>query len=129
MDLAGIRERIGYPTKGRRDLLTRVIEEPEEELHKVEYFLNIARACGMKVRDTSYEFFVADADRTFIRELLRKEGIGESDHIVVICPAGNWEPKRWPKADFAKFGDLLAQRQKVRIVIAAAPKDAALAGE
>src|SRR3989338_11000371 len=66
--LAGIRERIGYATKNRELILTKVVEEPMEETHKVDYFLNIARAAGIPASDTSYEFFIQDSDRRVIRD-------------------------------------------------------------
>ncbi|MCX5685847.1 MAG: glycosyltransferase family 9 protein, partial [Candidatus Omnitrophica bacterium] len=39
--LAGAEKIIGYPTKKRAILLTSPVEEPQEEIHKVEYFLNV----------------------------------------------------------------------------------------
>lgn len=124
--LAGIKERIGYPTKNRGGILTKVIEEPDEEMHKVEYFLNIARAAGMKTKDASYEFFVQDSDRKFIKDLLQKDGVTDKDFVVVLCPAGNWDPKRWPRENFARLGDELAEKYAARIVLSSAGRDIAL---
>jgi lipopolysaccharide heptosyltransferase II len=125
--LAGIPKRVGYPTKNRGGILTKVVEAPDEAQHKVEYFLNIARAVDIRMGDVSYEFFVEDADRRFVRELLAGEGIGDKDPVVVLCPGGNWDPKRWPRENFASLGDLLSEKTGARIVISGAPKDAALA--
>lgn len=127
--LAGIRERIGYPTKKRRPILTRVIEDPDEEIHKVEYFLKIARDCGMPVKDPSYEYFVDDADRRASGELLARSGIKAADKVVTLCPGGNWDPKRWPREKFASLGDEIARRWGARIVLAAAKRDMKLAEE
>ncbi|MFH1189435.1 MAG: lipopolysaccharide heptosyltransferase II [Candidatus Omnitrophota bacterium] len=127
--LAGIKERVGYPTKKRARVLTRVVDEPAEELHKVEYFLNIARACGMDVRDASYEFFVRDEDRRFVKELLAKSGIGDKDFVIVLCPAGNWPPKRWPAENFARLADELAEKFGAKIVLAAAERDSKIVDE
>ena len=127
--LAGIKDRIGYPTKRRAMLLTKVVEESPEELHKVEYFLNIAKTIGMTPRSKSYEFFVSDTDKKFISGLLSGSDISEKDHIVVLCPGGNWDPKRWPKGNFAEFADILTDKCGVRIVISGAKKDVKLAEE
>jgi len=126
---AGIKKRIGYPTKKRGGILTTAVEEPDEECHKVEYFLNIARATGIRPGDVSYEFFVEDADRKHVREFLAKEGIADKDRVVVLCPGGNWDPKRWPREHFAELGDLLAEKDGARIVISGAKKDVRLAEE
>lgn len=126
--LSGIRQRIGYPTKRRAILLTKVAEEPAgEALHKVEYFLNLARAVGIEAQDASYEFFIEDSDRRSVRKLLESNGVAPDSLLVTICPGGNWDPKRWPKENFAKAADLIAEKFKARIAIAGAKKDIALA--
>lgn len=127
--LAGAGERIGYSTKHRSSLLTAAVEEPAEAVHKVEYFLNLAKAAGIASRDDSYEFFIRDPDRQFIGKLLKDEGVEDADTLITICPGGNWDPKRWPKENFAKAADLMAAQFGARIAIAGAAKDAALAGE
>ena len=127
--LAGIKERIGYPTKRRTILLTKVIDSPAEELHKVEYFLNIAESAGLKASSRSYEFFINDSHKKFINDLLRSEGILENEIIVVLCPGGNWDPKRWPKENFARLADALSEKCGARIIISGAKKDVPLAEE
>lgn len=127
--LAGIEKRIGYPTKHRSFLLTEIVEEPTEELHKVEYFLNVARAVGIEPSSRSYEFFIKDSDRNFIRSLLKSSDVSDEKTLVVICPGGNWDPKRWPKGSFAKLADLLIERFGVKVAISGAKKDIGLADE
>lgn len=125
--LAGIRQRIGYETKKRWFVLTKGVEEPAGETHKVEYFLAIAEAAGIKTRKRSYEFVVTDADRKSIDGLLEREGVGREEKIVVINPGGNWDPKRWPKENFAKLADQIAKRFNARIILSGAKKDIGLA--
>ena len=127
--LAGINERIGYPTKKRGLLLTRTIDLPEEEVHKVEYFLGLARGSGIKVRETSYEFFVRDADRESVKKFLKRHGVADKDRLIVLCPGGNWGPKRWPKKSFAELGDMLAAGLSAKIILSGAKKDAVLVEE
>ena len=127
--LAGIKERVGYPTKKRMMLLTKVVEAPSEELHKVEYFLNIAKASGLAPKSTSYEFFINDSHKKFVTGLLRGSGISEKDRIVVLCPGGNWDPKRWPKENFAALADRLSRECGVKIVMSGAKKDLKLVDE
>jgi lipopolysaccharide heptosyltransferase II len=127
--LAGVKERIGYPGKRRAKLLTKIVEEPLEELHKVEYFLNIAAACGIVPRSRSYEFFTDDDDKKAAARLLASSGISDKDKVVVLCPGGNWDPKRWPKESFARLADMLSEKLGARIVISGAGKDVKLASQ
>ncbi|MDP3730127.1 MAG: lipopolysaccharide heptosyltransferase II [Candidatus Omnitrophota bacterium] len=124
--LAGIKERVGYPTKKRGLLLTRTIDLPEEEAHKVEYFLGLARGFGIKMRENSYEFFVQDADRESVKKFLKERGIADNDRLIVLCPGGNWGPKRWSKKNFAGLADMLAGGLNAKIVLSGAKKDAVL---
>jgi len=127
--LAGVKELVGYPTKKRSFLLTKVVEEPDEEVHKVEYFLNIARAVGIKPGSDSYEFFTRRLDMEYAQDLMENNGIGKDGKLVVICPGGNWNPKRWPKENFAACADLLVKNLGVKILISGSPKDALLVNE
>ncbi len=127
--LAGIKERVGYPTKNRSFLLTRTIGLPDEEVHKVEYFLGLARGSGIKVSESSYEFFVKDADRESVKKLLKKHEVADKDRLIILCPGGNWGPKRWPKKSFASLADMLAEKLNAKIVLSGAIKDSALVEE
>ncbi|MDP2928832.1 MAG: lipopolysaccharide heptosyltransferase II [Candidatus Omnitrophota bacterium] len=124
--LAGIKERVGYPTKHRDLLLTKAIDLPEDEIHKVEYFLNIARGYGMDAREKSYEFFVADRDKENLDKFLKQNGVRDTDRIAVLCPGGNWDPKRWPKENFAKLADMMIESLGVKIILSGADKDIGL---
>ena len=121
--LAGIPERIGYFTKKRAMLLTKLISPPLDKLHKVEYFLNIAKACGIETENKDYEFFTSPKDRNYIKNLLQENGLKESDFLVVINPGGNWGLKRWPKENFAKLSDRLIEKYQLKVIITGAKSD------
>ncbi len=121
--LAGAGERVGYPAKARKALLTTSVEPPEEELHKVEYFLRLAKALGCDISDKNYEFSVSEEARRSINAKLIGLGIKPEDIIVVLNPGGNWPPKRWPEEYFAKLGNMLTEKYPVKLVISGASKD------
>jgi lipopolysaccharide heptosyltransferase II len=125
--IAGIKKRVGYPTKHRDFLLTKAIDLPDHEIHKVEYFLNLARGAGINARENAYEFFVTDEDRGAVNKFLKQNGVEDKDRIVVLCPGGNWDPKRWPGENFALLADMLIESLGVKIVLSGAEKDISLA--
>jgi len=127
--LAGIPERIGYCTKKRGMLLTRKIALPEDDIHRLDYYLNIPESYGVKSDGRYYEFFISDNDREFINNKLKELGIKQDDFVVVINPGGNWAPKRWPKENFARLSDKLINELGARIIISGADKDVELANE
>lgn len=127
--LGGARERIGYATKRRGMFLTRVVEEPTEPVHKVEYFLNIARAAGIATGEAGYEFRVRDAQRARVKKLLSEFGVNRPDLLVALNPGGNWDPKRWPKENYARLADRFIEAYGAKVVITGAAKDVRLAEE
>jgi heptosyltransferase-2 len=127
--LAGIKERIGYPTKNRGFLLTKTAEEPDEDIHKVKHFLNLLAATGIKSKPHSCEFFIKESDRDSAKTFLKDNGIGDRDLVAVICPGGNWDPKRWPRENFAGLADILSEKFGAKVVISGAGKDIKLGEE
>jgi len=124
--LSKIPERIGYDSRKAGFLLTKRIPSPPKDLHRVEYFLGIARALGMRPKSTNYEFFVSEKDRDNRDEILKSEGIKEGEDFIVINPGGNWDLKRWPPENFARLGDEILNRFNMKVVLAGAKKDIGL---
>jgi len=127
--LAGIPQRIGYCTKKRGMLLTRKIALPQDDIHRLDYYLNIPESYGVKSDGRYYEFFISDDDREFIDIKLKELGVKKNDFVVVINPGGNWAPKRWPKGNFAALSDRLINELGAKIIISGADKDVELANE
>ena len=127
--LAGIPSRTGYNTKNRSFLLTRSIPAPDKLMHKIDYFLNILKSCGIKAEDRNCEFFVSDADIQDAQQILKENGIGVKEKYVVINPGGNWMMKRWSTENFARLCDMLIEKNKIKVVITGAKKDRHLAAE
>ncbi len=125
--LAGIPERIGYYTKKRALLLTKKVAIPQETLHKVEYFLNIAKASGITAENKDYEFFVNKEDSAYIDDLFTEYNLRSTDFLVVINPGGNWQLKRWPKENFSKLSDRLIKEYGAKVIISGAQGDFGLA--
>lgn len=125
--IAGIRVRVGYDTKRRGFLLTKRLGSPAKDTHRVEYFLNLAKAIGADTSKKDYEFFITEPDRKKSESILESRGVSNNNRIVVLNPGGNWDPKRWPVSRFAELGDRLIERYGVKILITGAEKDKALA--
>ena len=121
--LSNIKERIGYDNRKSGFLLTKKVPLPEVKLHKVEYFLGLAKAVGIKPKNRHYEFFVSrdsedDADR-----LLQKEGIRPDEEFIAMNAGGNWDLKRWPVENFIELGSEASKRFNIKVVLTGAKKD------
>lgn len=127
--IAGIRMRVGYNTKRRGFLLTKKLNLPTRDVHRVEYFLELARATGADTSKKDYEFFITESDRKRATRILESESVNYNDKIVALNPGGNWNPKRWPVDKFAELADQLIEKYRVKILITGAEKDKSLANE
>ncbi|MFC1666779.1 lipopolysaccharide heptosyltransferase II [Candidatus Omnitrophota bacterium] len=121
--LSKIPERIGHDNKKSGFLLTRKVSPPPKDIHRVEYFLTLARSMGMQPRKTGCEFFVSQKDKDKADEILKAQGFKGGKDFVVINPGGNWELKRWPAENFAKLGDAVFDRFNMAVVLTGAEKD------
>jgi heptosyltransferase-2 len=126
--LAGIPQRIGYYTKKRGFLLTKKISPPKRnDLHRIDYYLNIIEKAGLKVEDRYPEFFVGDEDINFVENILQKNSIGNNLFLAVLNPGGNWLPKRWPRDYWAVLADRLISELGAKVVITGNNNDLPLA--
>ncbi|HLD82501.1 MAG TPA: lipopolysaccharide heptosyltransferase II [Candidatus Omnitrophota bacterium] len=126
--LAGIPQRIGYFTRKRAFLLTRNVPVPKENTrHRIDYYLNIIEASGVKVEDRYPEFFISDEDAEYADNFLKKEGLAKGSFLVAINPGGNWLPKRWPREYWAELSDRLIKELGARVIITGGPLDIKLA--
>jgi heptosyltransferase-2 len=121
--LSKIPERIGYDNKRAGFLLTRKIPAPAKELHRVEYFLGIARGVGIEPRSINYEFFISENDRVKARLMLEEEGINSGEDFMVLNPGGNWDLKRWPLENFAQLGAEIFSKLNMKVVLTGSQKD------
>jgi heptosyltransferase-2 len=96
--LAGIPHRVGFATEGRRWLLQRSTPYPEK--HEVECFLDVLRADGIPVTDTSNENW---SDPDCDREVAATLSPGEPRRVFIcaksVFPLKDWAPER--------FGELI----------------------
>ena len=108
-------------------LLTEALELPSEQMHRVDYFLNLGKPLGIDTGRRDYELFISDEDRKNAKALLDRKAVKESDFLAVINPGANWEPKRWPRQNFARLCDELAGRFSAKVIITGSKRDIALA--
>lgn len=129
--LAGIKTRIGYSTKKRSIFLTKKIIPPDiNNIHRADYFLELAYRAGVKYRDNlGCDIHTNGHDKEAAQNLLKENGISIKAPFIVINPAGNWANKRWPAEYFARLCDLIAKDTNIKVVLLAADKDIKLANE
>ena len=114
---AGIPERIGTRTLKRGWLLTTAVEiPPKDSVHKIDGFLRIVEAAGIRPDGRHYDAGLLPEDEQSAAALARELGIGPSDRVVALHAGANWLLKRWPSRNFAALADALSERHGARVL-------------
>jgi heptosyltransferase-2 len=128
--VARIPRRIGFPTGGRRPLLTHPVPLPaeSESLHHVEFFLGPAVFLGCPDDDRTLVFPVGEEDRRSAGEFLDRHGVTArgARSLVAIHPGASRRERAWPAERFAELAGQLAD-SGARLMVLGAPGDRAAA--
>jgi heptosyltransferase-2/heptosyltransferase-3 len=130
--LAHIPQRIGYDVPEVRPFLTDIVHY-ETGRHEVAQNLRLAaRVAGVPEPQASpwfypLEFATSDADDATADEILRAHGISAQERFAVLVPGSGAVVKLWREDGFARVAEALAGQHKLRVIVAGAKEEHALA--
>ncbi|HWS16025.1 MAG TPA: lipopolysaccharide heptosyltransferase II [Candidatus Methylomirabilis sp.] len=131
--LARIPERAGYPTDGRRMLLSLPVPLTRDilERHEVEYYLCLLDGLGVPRPVTPVlKLLVTEGEREAMATRLASLGVGRSSPFLVVNPGATYgSAKRWYPDRFAAVADALSVEWGAKVVLAGSAAEAPLAGE
>jgi lipopolysaccharide heptosyltransferase II len=114
--LSGAPRRVGYRFGWRKHCYTTVVEPRGGEVHNTEFNLDAIRAIGVPVVSRAVTFPI-DAPAQALADNFFREQHLEGQFVVALNPCGGWSSKRWGIDQFARLGDMLAERLSAKIVI------------
>jgi heptosyltransferase-2 len=131
--LGRIPERAGYPTDGRRILLTLPVPLTPAilERHEVEYYLCLLDGLGIpRPVPASLKLAVTEEEKEAMATRLASLGIERGAPIVAINPGATYgSAKRWYPDRFAAVADALSAEWGASVVVVGSTAEAPLAGE
>jgi heptosyltransferase-2 len=131
--LGRIPERAGYPTDGRRFLLTLPVPLTPGilERHEVEYYLCLLDGLGIpRPVPVALKLTVTEEEREAMAARLASLGIARGAPIVTINPGAAYgSAKRWYPDRFAAVAEALSAEWNARVVVVGSTAEAPLAGE
>lgn len=121
---AGIPVRVGHGTDHRGFLLTHAVPVTEASrlMHHVDFFLEVAEACGCRPANRQPFFSLAAEDRTWADEFLR--GAESGSRMVAIHPGGSKAPRAWHLDRFADLAGALHESHALAPLIVGDASDA-----
>ena len=127
--LGGIPERVGFETSKRKKILTTSVPEPTKPLHQVDYFLVLLKWAGLKVKfGAQYQFFYRPQDEAKALHSMETRGLKEKVFVAFHLGA-NWEPKKWPAANFLGLAELLGRNFSCPVVLTGGGEEESVAEE
>jgi len=137
---ARIPVRVGFPTDGRRFLLTHPLKfaYPVRHEHQIYDYLNIAYQAEKLLTGTSrvdflrpqYRLSADEKTRSSMRDQLRSMGWKKEHRLIAINPGATNNPlKRWYPARFARLSDMLLERTDSTVVLVGASSEEPIADE
>jgi heptosyltransferase-2 len=131
--IARIPERAGYPTDGRRLLLSLPVPLTHAILqrHEVEYYLCLLDGLGVpRPVPAALKLTVTEEEREAMATRLASLGIAQGAPLVVINPGATYgSAKRWYPDRFAAVAEALSAEWSAQIVVVGSTAEAPLAGE
>lgn len=131
--LAGIPDRSGYATDGRRMLLSRSVPVTEEilRLHHAEYYLRLLSGLGIPVPPSpALRLHVAPEEREAMRARLETMGVPGGRRILGINPGATYgSAKRWFPERFAAVADALSEEWDASVALMGSAPERPLAEE
>ncbi len=126
--LAGIPRRVGYPTDGRRLLLTHPVTPVNgtADRHQVFRYLDLVRALGGDGEALPRLTVGAGAIRA-ADDLLARQGVDAGATVIAVNPGSVYgSAKRWLPERFAALADALAARRGARVLLIGSEQETAV---
>ncbi len=128
--LAGVPERWGYASDGRKLLLTKAVRRtnPDAPLHQVHYYLDLVSGLGMATRLPELRISVPPEQGNRARRLLTDLGVDLPRPLVILSPGASYGPaKRWPASRFARLATLFQEKNDAAILITGSAEESGIA--
>ncbi|HEY1171235.1 MAG TPA: lipopolysaccharide heptosyltransferase II [Verrucomicrobiae bacterium] len=106
--------------EGGSALYDLAVERPGAESHAVDWYLEVAKAVGLKT-EVPFTWMAEKPDT--MAEVRRKWKV-EGARWVVLCPGARWDNKVWPLNSFVELSQkLLHEHRDVKIVVIGGRED------
>lgn len=122
---AGAPFRVGLADgrEGSGRALTHVVPLPPGPLHAVDRYLEAARFLGANPLAKAFVFPLRPDDGARAEALLVEAGAGPDMPVIALNPQARWPTKLWGEEQFARVGEMLADRHGARIMIIGSSSD------
>ncbi len=124
---AGAPARFGWSElREGSEIISKRLPRRPESLHRVDWFLDVARAFGANPAAVKFPLTIPGAARARAKELLRQAGMDPAKPYAVLNAATGNQVRRWGAERFAEIVVKSGQRHNLPSALIGSEKDAAL---
>jgi lipopolysaccharide heptosyltransferase II len=123
--LSGAHRRIGFDQNGLGRFLTHPVTF-RSDAHRVDAYLDLARAAGAEIASPKMEMYISDEDRRVARDLLLSSGVDITRPIVALSPGSTVVAKQWFTERYAALADRFAGEGYAVVVVGSAGERASV---
>jgi len=127
--LSKIKITLGLDNLGRGFLFNIKVKPYSKPKPLAEEILHILSPLGIATSDIKPKLSFSDADKSYIRRLLNKERIKESDFLTCIHPGGIYETKYWRKDGYSKVTQHLISKYGAKVIFVGSQEEKELVDE
>ncbi len=121
---SGARYRLGWwRMRDGANLVSRSLPKRESSIHRVDWFLDVARELGVADPKVCFSLDIPAGVREDVRSLLESEGLASGQRYVVLNQAAGDQARRWTEAGYAEVAWQFATRHGLRSVLVGVEKD------
>ncbi len=110
-------------------LVSKSLPRRPESVHRVDWFLDVARALHAEPEKVRFPLHVPEAARRRVADLLCAGGIGPGTPYAVLNPAVGDQTRRWGAARYAQLAAGLAATYRLPSILIGSGKDRAICAE
>ncbi len=120
--LTGAKLRIGYVPRGKStNFYNNPVAEPASLVHEVEAAMGLLRPLGVTGSGPALRLRPSvDQKKAIYRDLLR-EGLKETEKIVIIHISSSRPENRWPRENFRTLADMVQEKRGLRVLLLWSP--------
>ena len=114
----GARYRFGWwRLKDGANLASRAMAKRTESLHRIDWFLDVARGLGVSNPVVKTPVPITEASRSSILQKLLEGGIEQNQPYVVINQAAGNRPRQWAESNYVEVAIWLAEKRNLPCVL------------
>ena len=121
---AGAPHRLGWwRMRDGANFVSQALPRREESRHRVDWFLDVARALGAECNNVQFDLDIPEGARSYIATMLRDAGIDPHKPYAVINQAAGDQARQWNAEGYGRVAWELARHYGLSTVLVGVSKD------